>query len=198
MKAQEDARKRRIRNITEIEKGLSGSKSSGQTDGGTGSRVMGTLLSWLSDKTAEVYVVATANDVTQLPPEVLRKGRFDEMFYVSLPNKVERKAIWNIHIKKVKRNPETMKVGRLVSATEGYTGAEIEQIVKDGLFTAFARGEELNPEILLEEIKNTSPLSTITADSIEQLKKWADGRCRPATRRETIKPAKPMAKRKVD
>jgi SpoVK/Ycf46/Vps4 family AAA+-type ATPase len=168
--------------IDEIEKGLSGSKSSGQTDGGTGSRVIGTLLSWMNDKTSEVYIVATSNDVTALPPELLRKGRFDELFYVDLPSKGDRKNIFKIHLEKRKRKVKDFDMKKLVDATEDYTGAEIEQVVIDGLYVAFGSGEELSTEILLDVIKETSPLSVINGRQIEGLRAWAKDRCRMASK----------------
>ena len=182
VKAQEVRRKRAHRNITEIEKGLSGSKSSGKTDGGTGSRVMGTLLSWMNDKTSEVYIVATSNDVTSLPPELLRKGRFDELFFVDLPNERERAIIFDIHLRKRNRNPENFDIESLVSATEGFTGAEIEQAVIDGMYTAFGSGaEDVETEHISEAISVTSPLSCVNGKQIEQLKSWAKDRCRMAS-----------------
>jgi SpoVK/Ycf46/Vps4 family AAA+-type ATPase len=171
--------------VDEIEKGLSGSKSSGQTDGGTGSRVMGTLLSWMNDKESEVYIVATSNDVTALPPELLRKGRFDELFYVELPNEAERRVILSIHLRKRKRDIKNFDADKLVKATDGFTGAEIEQAIIDGLFIAMGTGKELSTEIILECISETSPLSVINGRQIESLRDWAKDRCRPASKNDS-------------
>jgi len=187
--------------IDEIEKGLSGSKSSGQTDGGTGSRVMGTLLSWMSDKTSEVYIVATSNDVTGLPPELLRKGRFDEIFFVDLPSEIDRSVIFGIHLDKRNRDPKKFDIDELVEATDGYTGAEIEQVIIDGLYIAFGKGKELSTEIILEVIAETKPLAVINGQMIEKLRDWAKDRCRMASKPVTKKPAakkKAPAKRKIN
>src|ERR1051326_7462947 len=119
--------------LDELEKGFAGSRSSGATDGGTASRVFGTFLSWLQDRTAPVFVVATANDVTQLPPELLRKGRCDELFFIDLPNQQERQAIWRIQIAKFKREAEKFDLVQLARATEGLTGSEIEQVFIESL-----------------------------------------------------------------
>lgn len=180
--------------IDEIEKGLSGSKSSGQTDGGTGSRVMGSLLSWMNDKESEVYIVATSNDVTALPPELLRKGRFDELFYVDMPSDEERKIIFGIHLKKRGRDPKKFDVDALVQNTEGYTGAEIEQTVIDGLYIAFGGEGKLTTEILLGVIEQTSPLSVINGAQIAKLKSWSENRCRMAStprKKKSTSPKKP-------
>jgi ATP-dependent 26S proteasome regulatory subunit len=123
--------------IDEVEKGFSGTKSSNATDGGTSSRVFGSFLSWMQDKKAPVFVVATANDVTQLPPEMLRKGRWDELFFVDLPNQAEREAIWDIQIGKHGRIPSEFDLVQLAKATEGLTGSEIEQVFVEALYLAF-------------------------------------------------------------
>jgi ATP-dependent 26S proteasome regulatory subunit len=112
--------------IDELEKGFSGSRNSGSTDGGTSARVFGSFLSWLQDRQSPVFIVATANDVTQLPPELLRKGRFDELFFVDLPNHQEREVIWRIQIAKFGRQPGDFDIIQLAKATEGFTGSELE------------------------------------------------------------------------
>jgi hypothetical protein len=178
--------------IDELEKGFSGSRSSGFADGGTASRVFGTFLSWLQDRRAPVFVAATANDVTQLPPELLRKGRFDELFFVDLPNQAEREAIWRIQIAKYGRAPDKFDVVELARATEGLTGSEIEQLFIDGLYDGFSRREEptdLNIAMLLNDLV---PLSKLMAEQIDTLRHWAKGRARPAT-----KPAATLASRKI-
>lgn len=179
----------------ELEKGFAGSQSSGISDGGTTSRVFATFLSWMQDKTAPVFLVATANDVTQLPPELLRKGRFDEIFFVDLPGQGEREDIFRIHIGKRKREPKKFEVTKLAVAAEGFSGAEIEQIVIAGLFNAFNAGRELRTQDMLDEIAKVVPLSRMMSEEIEELRTWAKFRARPATVEE---PAKPVRKRSTD
>src|SRR5207244_8800052 len=168
--------------VDELEKGVSGARSSGASDGGTASRVLGTFLSWLQDRAAPVFVVATANDVTQLPAELLRKGRFDELFFVDLPNHAEREAIWRIQMRKFGRTPDKFDVATLAKATEGLTGSEIEQLFIDALHEAFSRRDEpsdLSIAMLLSELV---PLSTLMSEQIDALRKWAKGRARLATK----------------
>lgn len=120
--------------IDELEKGFAGSKNSGSADGGASARVFGSFLSWLQEKTAPVFVVATANDVSQLPPEMLRKGRWDELFFVDLPNAKEREAIWEIQIEKFGREAAGFDLRQLAKSTEGFTGSEIEQVFVESLY----------------------------------------------------------------
>lgn len=170
--------------VDELEKGFSGSKSSGQTDGGTSARVFGTFLNWMNDKTSPVFVFATANDISQLPPEFLRKGRFDELFFVDLPDIDERAAIWQVHISKHGRKPDAYDIKTLSDRTEGYTGAEIEAAVNEGLYAAFGESDgdgELEDRHMLEAVKNTVPLSRTMAPQIDALRTWANGRARRAS-----------------
>lgn len=167
--------------VDEIEKGFSGSRSSGVTDGGTSSRVFGTFISWMQEKTSPVFIVATANDVSQLPPEMLRKGRFDELFFVDLPNAEERAVIWDIQIRKHGRNAKQFDLAELSKASDGFTGAEIEQAFIDALYLGFSLGEEPTQRTVLEAIRNTVPLAKLMTDQINALRKWAKGRARPAT-----------------
>lgn len=167
--------------IDEIEKGFNGSRSSGSSDGGTSSRVFGTFLSWLQEKSAPVFVVATANDVTQLPPEFLRKGRFDEVFFVDLPNEEERQAIWRIQIGKYGRKAADFDTIQLARATEGWTGSEIEQAFTDGLYQAFGRREEPTDLSVMMQLGELVPLSRLMAEQITALRDWAKGRARLAT-----------------
>lgn len=167
--------------VDEIEKGLSGSKSSGSTDGGTSARVFGTFLQWMNDKTSPVFVVATANDITQLPPEFLRKGRFDELFFVDLPDKDERGDILRIHIGKRQRKPEEFDLESLAEQTQGFTGAELEAVVVEALFSAFDKGAELSTGDLGQAISGTVPLSRTMAAQVEALRQWATGRARRAS-----------------
>jgi SpoVK/Ycf46/Vps4 family AAA+-type ATPase len=166
--------------IDELEKGFAGTKSSGAADGGTGARVFGSFLSWMQEKTAPVFVVATANDVTQLPPELLRKGRWDELFFTDLPSASEREMIWAIQIQKCQRKPQDFNLQGLAAASEGFTGAEIEQCVTDALYRAFAEQREPKTGDLLAAVTETVPLSKLMGDQIAGLRKWALGRCRMA------------------
>ena len=167
--------------LDEIEKALAGSKSSGSTDGGTSSRVFGSFISWLQEKTEPVFVVATANDVTQLPPELLRKGRWDDLFFVDLPNQDEREAIWKIQIGRHGRDAGKFDVAALAKASDGFTGAEIEQAVIDALYGAFAAGRDPVLQDICTALAETVPLSKLMSEQIGGLKKWAVGRCRMAT-----------------
>lgn len=166
--------------IDEIEKGLSGLGSSDRTDGGTASRVFGSLLTWMQEKKEPVFVVATANNVEQLPPELLRKGRFDEIFFVDLPSKSERKEIFRIHVTAKKRKLSDADLEMLADKTNGLTGAEIGSLVSDALFSAFSRGDELTAQDILNERKKITPLSTIMAEKISALRLWAKNRARIA------------------
>lgn len=159
--------------IDEIEKAFA---SGGDMDGGLSQRVLGGFLSWLQDRNGDVFVMATANDVSKLPPELIRKGRFDELFFVDLPPAEAREAIFAIHLKKRKRDPEQFELPRLVAASEGFSGAEIEQAVVSGLYTAFSEGAELSTDLLLEEIKETRPLSVTMHEKIAKLRAWASER----------------------
>ena len=167
--------------IDEIEKGFSGSQSSGSTDGGTSSRVFGSFLSWMQEKQKPVFVVATANDVSKLPPEFLRKGRFDEMFFVDLPDLQERAAIWDIVIAKYGRTPSDYDQLLLARACEQFTGAEIEAVFIDALHEAYAEGREPNAkEHILDAMFRTVPLAQLMDARIAALRQWARGRARPA------------------
>jgi len=149
--------------IDEIEKGFNGAKSSGVSDGGTASRVFGSFVSWMQKRNAPVFVVATANDVTQLPPEFLRKGRWDEQFFVDLPNADEREAIWRIQIAKYGRKPDRFDVTRLARETEGLTGSEIEQAFIDALYAAFSTGKEPTDAVKPHDGSRTQRLVTLKA-----------------------------------
>ncbi len=179
--------------IDELEKGFGGSRSSGSTDGGTSARVFGSFLSWMQEKTAPVFVVATANDVTQLPPELLRKGRFDELFFVELPNQEEREAIWRIQIAKYRRKPDEFDIVQLARGTEGFTGSEIEQVFIDGLHAAFSRREEPTDLSLALVLNDVVPLSKLMAEQIDGLRRWAKGRARLATKTETAAHGRKLA-----
>ena len=167
--------------VDEIEKSMAGSQSSGSTDGGTTARVMSTFLTWLQEKTAPVFVIATANNIQQLPPELLRRGRLDETFFVDLPDVSERRDIFIIHLARRKRDPASFDVKALAEATEGFSGAEIEQVVVSGLYDAYAAKQPLSTEVLLCSIKDTVPLSRTMKESIDLLRDWAEGRARRAS-----------------
>jgi SpoVK/Ycf46/Vps4 family AAA+-type ATPase len=166
--------------IDEIEKGFSGSRSSASTDGGTSARVFGGFISWMQEKAAPVFVVATANDVSQLPPELLRKGRFDELFFVDLPDDDDRSAIWRIHIGKRRRDAAGFDVQALVKLSEGFTGAEIEQVVVDALYDAYDAGRDLDTAGVIAAVQRTVPLSVTMSEQVGALRQWARNRARPA------------------
>jgi len=159
--------------IDELEKSLGGR---GDLDGGTSARVFGSFLSWMQEKTSPVFVVATANDVAALPPEMLRKGRFDELFFVDLPTEEDREAILNIHLTKAKRDAKGYDVARLAEESDGFSGAELEQVIIDSLFLAFPENREPTTEDLSTAIERTVPLSKTMSDRLKALRKWADGR----------------------
>ena len=167
--------------LDELEKGFSGTQSSGMSDGGTTSRVFSTFLTWLSEKKAPVFVIATSNDVTSLPAELLRKGRFDEIFFVDLPSLEERKEIFGIHLKKRFRDPANFDLDILGMRSVGYSGAEIEQAVVSALFAAFGEGmRELTSEDLYKVIDTSVPLSVTMQEKVQILREWAEDRARPA------------------
>jgi len=169
--------------IDEIEKGLSGVQSSGATDGGTTSRIFSTILTWMQEKTDPVFVVATANDISSLPPELLRKGRFDEIFFVDLPNEEDRKSIFSIHLYKNNQISENFGLDKLAKESIGFNGAEIEECVKESMFAAYTENPN-EPKLqiihLLNSIKETVPLSRTMKDQIDFLRKWAKSRAKQA------------------
>jgi AAA+ superfamily predicted ATPase len=168
--------------IDEIEKGFGGTGSSGgSTDGGTSARVFGTMLNWLQDKTAPVFVVATANDVSKLPPEMLRKGRWDELWFVDLPDTRERTAIWDLVIAKYGREATAYDPVVLARASELHTGAEIEAAFVEALHRAFAEDREPGELDLGEVLNESVPLAVSMSESIESLRHWAKGRARHAS-----------------
>ena len=167
--------------IDELEKGFAGTQSSGISDGGTTARVFGTFITWLQDKTAPCFVVATANDVSALPPELLRKGRFDEIFFVDLPSALERAEIFAIHLRKRRRDPALFDLVALAHATAGYSGAEIEQAVVSALYDAFDLEREVTTEDILEVAEQSVPLSMTMKERIDILRVWAATRARPAS-----------------
>ncbi len=168
--------------IDEIDKAFAGSSGSARTDGGTTARVMSTFLTWLSEKTKPVFVIATANDISQLPPELLRKGRLDEIFFVDLPSEEERRGILAIHLARRGRDFKNFDLGPIVEAADGFSGAELEQAVISALYDAFYDGRELKSEDLMKAVRETVPLSKTMSERIGELRAWAAGRARPASR----------------
>lgn len=169
--------------IDELEKGFSGTQSSGSTDGGTTSRVFGTFITWLQEKTTPVFVIATANNVHQLPPELLRKGRFDEIFFCDLPDREDRRQILDIHLRKKNRDPGQFDMDKLIDATVDYSGAELEQAVIAALYDAFDTGNDLSTDGLLKTVSDIVPLAITMREMIESMREWARTRARPAAAR---------------
>ncbi len=167
--------------IDEIDKALAGSGGSGGSDGGTSARVFGTLLTWLSEKTAPVFVMATANDISHLPPELLRKGRLDEIFFVDLPTLEERREVFRIHLAQRGRDPAGFDLEALARGSEGFSGAEIEQAVVEALFDAFSGDGELSTAVVANSLAQTVPLSRTMSEELVRLRNWASGRSRLAT-----------------
>jgi hypothetical protein len=165
--------------IDEIEKAFA-SAASRSADGGLSQRMFGTLLTWMQEHEAPVFVVATANDIGALPPELLRKGRFDEIFFVDLPSLKVRKDILAIHLLKRKRDPEKFDLGALARASAGYSGSEIEQAVVSALHEAYSGKTGLSMDLILSAIKNSPPISVTMAESVQGLRAWAKDRCVPA------------------
>ena len=168
--------------IDEIEKAFGGAgSSSGSTDGGTSARIFGALLTWLAEKTSPVFVIATANDISRLPPELLRKGRFDEIFFIDLPNPQERFEIFYIQLKKRGRDPEKFDLSNLAYDCEGFNGAEIEEVVISALYEAYYAGRELLQEDLTKSAASIVPLSKTMKEQIKDLREWCLARARPAS-----------------
>ena len=181
--------------IDEIEKGLSGVQSSGATDGGVTSRIFSTILTWMQEKTSPVFVVATANNINLLPPELLRKGRFDEIFFVDLPNEEERRKIFEIHLIKKNQNTQTFPLEMLSKKTDGFNGAEIEECIKEAMFAAYVDNPE-NPKLeakyLMDAINKTVPLSTTMKEQISALRQWASTRAKNASVETVLSQKKEM------
>ncbi len=163
--------------IDEIEKAFA---AGGDEDGGTSLRVLGTFLSWLQERRGDVFVVATANDVQRLPAELLRKGRFDETFYVDLPDEAARGAILAIHLRRRKQAPERFDLRMLARESDGYSGAELEQVVVSALYTAFSAGGPLTDDLLRDELRQMPPTASTAREKIAFLREWSNGRTVPA------------------
>jgi SpoVK/Ycf46/Vps4 family AAA+-type ATPase len=161
--------------VDEIEKGLSVSDD----DDGLSRRILGALLTWMSERRKPVFVVATANDITRLPPEMVRKGRFDEIFFVDLPAAANRRNILEIHLRKRSLDPSGFELEALTQATDGFSGSEIEQAIVSAMYTAHAQERGLAQADLLNEIEQTRPLSVVMAEQVTAIREWAASRTVP-------------------
>jgi hypothetical protein len=173
--------------VDEIDKAFAGAQGSGATDGGTTARVFGTFLTWLSEKTAPVFVVATANDISQLPPELLRKGRLDEIFFVDLPSRDERIEVFRIHLLKRARNPAQFNLEALADAGKDFSGAEIEESINSALYDAFYADSDITTDHVLTALLQTVPLAKTMDEQINRLRSWAEGRARNASVARVLK-----------
>lgn len=162
--------------MDEIEKGLAADSS----DDGLSRRVLGTLLTWMAEREARVFLAATANDVSALPPELLRKGRFDEIFFVDLPDAETRKEVFLIHLRRRKLDPASFDLDVLTSASEGFAGAEIEQAIVSARYESNASGKPLDTQMITDELRRTRPLSVLMAERVASLREWARNRTVPA------------------
>jgi ATP-dependent 26S proteasome regulatory subunit len=168
--------------IDELEKVFAGSgPDSASVDAGVSSRILAAFLSWMQDRKAPVFVAATCNNVTALPPELIRKGRFDELFFVDLPNQAERKAILAIQLARRKHNPAEFDLEQIARAADGYSGAEIDAALQSAMYRSFADKQSLTTQSLLQALAVTVPLSTTRAEEIEALREWARSRAVPAS-----------------
>ncbi len=163
--------------IDELEKAFA---VGGTEDGGVSQRILGSFLSWMQDRKGEVFIVATANDIERLPPEFLRKGRFDEIFFVDLPDGETRREIFRIHLASRGQDPASFDLGALAAGAEGFSGSEIEEVVVSGLYGAFSEGKALTTDDLQREVAVTVPLSVTMAERIAALRTWARRRTVPA------------------
>lgn len=166
--------------IDELDKAFAGTAGSADSDGGTSSRIFGSFLTWMQEKTSPVFVMATANRVERLPGEFLRKGRFDEIFFVDLPNAEERQEIFKIHLSKRRREITRFDLDQLANVCEGYSGAEIEQALVAAMYEAFAQDREFTQLDIIAAIKSTLPLSKTMTEQVTALRDWARQRARPA------------------
>jgi SpoVK/Ycf46/Vps4 family AAA+-type ATPase len=162
--------------IDEIEKAFASAGSSGDADAGLSQRLLATLLTWMQDRESGVFLAATSNNITILPPEMLRKGRFDEIFFVDLPGVASRAALFALHIRKRERDAAGFDLAKLAGVSGGFSGAEIEQVIVAGLYTAFSQKQQLSTEILVAEIQATRPLSVTRAEEITAIRGWAKSR----------------------
>jgi SpoVK/Ycf46/Vps4 family AAA+-type ATPase len=163
-----------------MDKAFAGSAGSSDSDGGTSSRIFGSFLTWMQEKTSPVFVMATANRVERLPSEFLRKGRFDEIFFVDLPSQDEREQIFQIHLSKRRRDTERFDIGQLANVCDGFSGAEIEQAIIAAMYEAFAQGREFTQLDIIAASRATLPLSRTMTEQVNALREWARQRARPA------------------
>ncbi|MBD1805145.1 AAA family ATPase [Microcoleus sp. FACHB-SPT15] len=166
--------------IDELDKSFAGTTGSSDSDGGTSSRIFGSFLTWMQEKTSPVFVMATANRVERLPGEFLRKGRFDEIFFVDLPTPEERQQIFNIHLSKRRRDITRFDIEQLAKVSDGFSGAEIEQALVAAMYEAFAQDREFTQLDIIAAIKATLPLSRTMTEQVTALRDWARQRARPA------------------
>jgi SpoVK/Ycf46/Vps4 family AAA+-type ATPase len=166
--------------IDEMEKGFAASGSSADVDAGLTQRILATFLTWLQDRKPGVFLVATSNNINALPPELLRKGRFDEIFFVDLPDADARAELFKIHLRKRGRDPAGFDLAAVASASDGFSGAEVEQAIVSALYTAFSKQQQLSTEILVAECHATRPLSVTRREEVERLRDWARERAVPA------------------
>ena len=173
--------------LDEIDKGMSGSRSSSISDGGTTSRVLGSWLTWMQENQSPVFIVATANDISNLPPELMRKGRFDEIFFVDLPSSAEREVIFNIHLNKRNRDINKFDLSTLAEESHNFTGAEIEAAIVSAMYEAFNESREFNTDDIVESLNEIVPLAVTMKEEIESLKLWASERARNASNSGKLK-----------
>jgi AAA+ superfamily predicted ATPase len=166
--------------IDEIEKAFASAGASGDADAGLSQRLVATLLTWMQDREPGVFLAATSNNISALPPEMLRKGRFDEIFFVDLPSPEVRSALFALHLKKRSRDAAQFDLPKLAAASNGFSGAEIEQSISAALYTAFNQKQQLTTEILLAELQSTQPLSVTRAEDVSAIRTWAKSRATPA------------------
>ncbi|GBL09480.1 AAA family ATPase [Microcystis aeruginosa] len=167
--------------IDELDKAFAGGTGSADSDGGTSSRIFGSFLTWMQEKTSPVFVMATANRIERLPGEFLRKGRFDEIFFVDLPNSEERQDIFNIHLTKRRSDISRFDLEQLAKVSDGFSGAEIEQALIAAMYEAFAQDREFTQLDIIAAIKATLPLSRTMTEQVTALRDWARQRARPAS-----------------
>ncbi len=166
--------------IDEIEKMFPAGALHSEADGGLSYRLFGTFLTWLQEKKVPVFVAATSNDISALPAELLRKGRFDEIFFVDLPGDDDRQAIFRLHLRRRQQDPSKFDLAGLAAASRGFSGAEIEQAIASALFSAFSDKTPLSTELILKELRSTYPLSVTMKEKVERLRQWAQSRAVPA------------------
>ena len=158
--------------VDEIEKGI----ATGDNDNGVSQRILGTLLTWMAENTKPVFIVATSNDISKLPPELVRKGRLDEIFFIDLPDQMMREEIFAIHLRKREAEPNEFDIAQLATTAEGFTGAEIEQAIVSARYLSDAQAQALCTSSVLTAIQRTYPMSVLRAEYIQQLRDWAADR----------------------